>query len=510
MSYLMGIDLGSTSLKAIVYDLQGNAVASASRPTQLTHPEENPDWAVWLPEHIWGGAAEAVKEAVSKLDDPSEIKGVAVTGMGMDGVPVDSAGNWLYPLISWHDTRTMPQLEWWQENIGAEKTFGINGFTLFYFCTALRFLWMKEHRPDVLERTEKWLVIEDFLNFMLCGEYATDYTMASCTLLFDQTKLDWSDELLRQSGIDRAWLSDCHPSATPLGKVHTKASEATGLPVGTPVVLGGHDFLCGSLPVGGFKPGLVLDVTGTWEVVLTATDAPVLTSEVQKTGMVVEAHVARNRYAAWGGGVAAGMLEWYKAQYGAEAERRAREEGGADWQYLIAEAAKAPVGSRGVMFLPHMSAVGCPMVDAKSRGAFVGLTSDATRGDMFRAIIEGLDYQFLDIVRAMEGGLGQSMERIVAVGGAIRNELWMQNKADVVGRPIEVPEVEEATPLGAAILAGIGVGLYKDEEDALQQVYKPGKVFDPDAENTKYYAEAFEVYRQLYPALKSIHHRLGK
>jgi len=509
MDYLMGIDLGSTSLKAVIYDLKGNLVASGSRPTERHNPyPDHPEWTVWQPEQIWGGTAAAIKDAVSQLSDPHQIKGVAVTGMGMDGVPVDVDGDWLYPFISWHDPRTAPQLQWWEENIGAEKTFSIGGNTLWRFNTALRLLWMAEHEPEILARTDKWLLIEDFLNFMLCGRRATDYTMASCTLLFDQRRLDWSDEILASAGIERRLLCDAYPSGTPLGEVSQEAAEASGLPAGTPVVLGGHDYLCGALPVGAFKPGVVLDVTGTWEIILTAIPEPVLTPTVQKTGMTVEAHVARDMFAAWGGAVAADMVEWYRRECGFEAKHRAQEEGGEEWDYLIAEAAAAPAGARGAMFLPHMSAAGCPVVDARSLGAFVGLSNFVTKGDMLRAIIEGLDYQFLDIVNAMERGLETKPDRFVAVGGAVRNKFWMQNKADVVGRPIEVPDVEEATPLGAAILAGIGVGLYEDEQDAFEHVYKSGDTYEPDPELAASYAEWFQVYKQLYPTLKSISHQL--
>jgi len=510
VSYLVGIDLGSTSLKAVVYDLDGRAVATGNSPTEQDHPNpDHPQWTVWQPEQIWGGAAAAVKDAVAQLDDPAAIRGVAVTGMGMDGVPLDKEGKWLYPFISWHDPRTAPQLEWWQNHIGAEKVFSVGGNTLWAFSTALRILWMREHEPEILARTHKWVLIEDFVNYMLCGQLATDYTMASCTLLFDQQKLVWSDEILGMADIDRGLWCDAHPSGTVLGEVHADAAEATGLPAGTPVVLGGHDYLCGALPVGAFKPGVILDVTGTWEIVLTATPEPVLTPEVQQAGMTVEAHVARDMYAAWGGAVAADMLEWYRKEYGLAAAQKAEAEGGADWDYLMEEAAASPAGAGGAMFLPHLSGAGCPVVDANSLGAFVGLSNRTTRGDMLRAVIEGLDFQFLDIVNTMESGLGVDVDRFVAVGGAIRNAFWMQNKADVVGRPIEVPEIEEATPLGAAILAGIGVGLYQDEQDAFDRVYKPGRVFEPDTKAHASYTQAFETYQRLYPALRAISHEVA-
>lgn len=514
MTYLAGIDLGSTTLKAVIFDLAGNVVASACRPTVQVHPDPaHPDWTVWMPDQIWGGAAAAMAEAVAQLDDPGRVKGVAVTGMGMDGVPVDERGQWLYPFISWHCPRTQPQFDWWSQHITAEKTFSIGGNTLWRFSTALRLLWMAEHEPEILRRTDKWLLIEDYVNLMLCGKMATDYTMASCTLLFDQRRLAWSDEMLNLSGIDRRLLADPYPSGTLLGELTRFAAEATGLPAGTPVVLGGHDYLCGALPVGAIRPGVVLDVSGTWEIVLASMGEPVLTPEAQRTGVTVEAHVARDLYAIWGGAVSSDMLEWYRQQFGFEAKFQASQCGGADWDFLMADAAAAPAGSRGVMFLPHLSGAGCPMVDPRSLGAFVGLSNRATKGDMLRAVVEGLDYQFLDIVRTLRDDLGVPCDRLVVVGGAARNRFWMQNKADMVGglfgRTIEVSDVEEATSLGAAMLAGIGVGLYQDEADAHAHVHKPSTVYEPDPAAAGVYARLYPIYQQLYPALESVSHGMS-
>lgn len=514
MTYLAGIDLGSTTLKAVIFDLAGNVVASASRPTVQVHPvPAHPDWTVWMPDQVWGGAAAAMAEAVAQLDDPGKVKGVAVTGMGMDGVPVDENGHWLYPFISWHCPRTQPQFDWWSQHITAGKTFSIGGNTLWRFSTALRLLWMAEHEPEILRRTDKWLLIEDYVNLMLCGRMATDYTMASCTLLFDQRRLAWSDEMLGLSGIDRRLLADPYPSGTVLGEVTRPAAEATGLPAGTPVVLGGHDYLCGALPVGAIHPGVVLDVSGTWEIVLASLREPVLTPEAQRTGVTVEAHVARDMYAIWGGAVSSDMIEWYRQQFGFEARHQASMTGGVDWDFLMADAAAAPAGSRGVMFLPHLSGAGCPTVDPRSLGAFVGLSNRATKDDMLRAVVEGLDYQFLDIVRTLRDDLGVPFDRLVVVGGAARNRFWMQNKADMVGglfgRTIEVSDVEEATSLGAAMLAGMGVGLYQNETGAFEHVRKPSQVIEPDPAAASVYAKMYPIYQQLYPALQSASHELS-
>jgi len=531
--YLMGIDLGSTSLKSVVFDLEGRMVARASRPTVQFHPNpQHPEWTVWQPEQIWGDTAAAIRETVSQLDDPRQIRAVAVTGMGMDGLPVDSSGQWLYPFISWHDARTLPQYERWLGRVGLQKSFLIGGSPVWPINSVFRILWMAENEPEIMQKTAKWLLIEDFVNFMLCGKMTTDYSMASCTLLFDQRRRCWSDELLAAAGLSRSLLCELQPSGTFLGEIHGAASRQTGLPEGTPVVLGGHDHLCGAIPVGAFEPGVFLDVTGTWETVLATTDEPALDAKLVGTGLMVQAHVARDKYTAWGGNPAGDMLEWFRAEFGESfrPERTVPEPSqGMDssdlpssngseagdiravaWEALIRSAAKTPPGARGVLFLPHLCGASFPVVDATSRGAFLGLSRRAGRGEIVRAIIEGLCFQFRDFVETLAARLGRAPERVITVGGATRNRFWMQTKADVLGRAVEVPEIEEATPLGAAILAGIGVGLYADERNAYERVCPQSHVYHPQSANQQLYDRTFAIYRQLYPLLADLNRKLAE
>jgi xylulokinase len=225
-------------------------------------------------------------------------------------------------------------------------------------------------------------------------------------------------------------------------------------------------------------------------------------------GAWVDSHVARDTWAVMGSAVAGEMLEWFRDRYGAEERQRAEAEGTSDWALLMQPAEASPPGARGVLFLPHLSGSSFPIVDANSMGAFVGLRTVTTKGDMTRALVEGLGYQFLQILKGLESSFGLEADRLVAVGGGTRNRLAMQIKADMAGMPIEVPSLEEATPLGAAILAGIGVGLYRDEQDAFDRVDRPGGVVEPDAAATAVYAGRFPVYERLYPALKEVHDRL--
>lgn len=498
MAYLLGIDVGSTNLKAVLFDYQGKVIAKGDTPTQLVHPDpEHPDWAVWEPGQIWDGIAQSVQKVMSQID-AGEIKGVAVTGMGMDGLPLDQDGNSLYPFISWHCPRTVPQQEWWIENIGAEQQFQIGGDQIWTFNTALRLLWMQANEPAILERTHKWVLIEDFINYQLCGEFATDFSMASTTLLFDLKNRSWSSDLADRSGIDASLLCPPHPAGTVLGTIHEKAAAATGLKAGTPVVLGGHDYCCGCLPTGAFEPGVVLDVLGTWEMVVAALDEPVLTASGLEMGALVDCHVARDKFTVMGAAVSADMLEWFKREFGEAGEKT-------DWELLVKLAEQSSIGSNGVFFLPHMSGSHCPVLDPKSAGTFAGLRNIHNRGDLLRSIIEGISYQSFQIVKAFEENMSVRSDRLVAIGGPTNNRLLMQTKADIIGKAIQVPDVEEAVPLGAAILAGVGAGIYRDEEDAFQQVNREGQSFEPEAKSHEQYRELFRQYEKLYPSVKGFY-----
>jgi xylulokinase len=202
------------------------------------------------------------------------------------------------------------------------------------------------------------------------------------------------------------------------------------------------------------------------------------------------------------------MLEWYKEQLGLTAVQRAEAGQGNVWSNLMDEARESAPGANGIFFLPHYNGITCPTLDPRSLGAFLGLNDTTKRADMTRAVIEGLDYAFLDMLIALEQGAGQSANEITAIGGGTRNEFWMQNKADVAGRPVVTSDIEEATALGAAILAGVGSGLYKDLDEAVRRVQKPGKRFVPNMKLVPIYAELFEIYKEIYPALKGVNSKI--
>jgi xylulokinase len=509
VGYLLGIDLGSTSIKAVAYDLEGNIIAAGSVPTEVKHlNSDHPTWAFWDPDIVWQSTIAVIKSVLAQTGDAAAIKGISVTGLGMDGVPIDRQGQWLYPFISWQCTRTEPQSRAFSEKIGREKIFSIAGKQVLHIDTIYRLIWMRDNYPEILAKTDKWLLIEDFMNFMLCGRKATDYSMASCTSVFDQQTLHWSDELIACAGVDQALFPEALPSGTVLGGVTKAAAKKTGLKAGTPVVLGGHDYICAGLAAGAIVPDVIMDVTGTWEIIVRSLPHLILSKEIFQAGLTVESHVAKRIYLLAGYSPSALMLEWFRDNYGFEENEIEKRTGRPYWDSLMEKAAKAPCGSNGAFFLPHLAGAGTPILDSRSLGAFIGLSTATDKGCMVRSIIEGLDYQFKEILFSFEKALPGGIQKIVAVGGAVRNHLWMQNKADVTGKLIEVPDLEEATTLGAALLAGIGLGIYKNEHDAFQQTYKEGHIYEPDSNRHKEYAEYYDIFKKLYPSLKEVNQRI--
>jgi xylulokinase len=242
MNYLLGIDVGSTSMKALIYDIEGNVVASGSHPTKsIANDPDHPNWQVYLPEHIWNGVASAILQAVNQLGSEDRILAASVTGLGADAVPLDEKGNPVYPFINWLCPRTTPQYEWWLENVGLKKTFQITGWQPFVWSTVFRFMWLKENEPEIAHRVRKWLIVEDFVNYKLTGKYSTDYTDASPTLLFDQRTLSWSEELIKIAGLEKDLFANPQPSGSFIGEVTSTAAKKTGLAPGTPIFQGGHD-----------------------------------------------------------------------------------------------------------------------------------------------------------------------------------------------------------------------------------------------------------------------------
>jgi xylulokinase len=495
VTLLLGLDLGTTSVKAVVYRTNGIAVGASARPTPTHVPR--PGWAFYRPDELWQTAVAAIRGALADLPSPEEIASVAVASVGESGVLLDAAGAATTDSIAWFDTRTRPQATWLADRIGKDELFARSGLSLQPIFSLNKLLWHREHEPEAWARSVRWLMLADFIAFRLCGEAATDLSLASRTLLLDLRQKRWDEETLAQAEIDPKLLASLVPGGTSLGSVTTTAAALTGLPVAAVVASGGHDHVCGALAAGVTRPGQMLNSLGTAEALFLPIAQPLADPKAGRQGYTQGAHVVGGGYYAFGGQYTSGAsIEWLRNLLGASDDPVAYEE-------LIAAAERVAAGSLGVLFLPHLRLANPPYDDPRSRGALIGLSMDAGRDVITRAIFEGLALESRNTLEPLlaypEVTAPQS---IVAIGGGTRNPLLMRVKASVTNRIHHVVEAQEATALGAALLGGLGAGVYEGVDDAVVAMRYGQQEIAPEPIDVPVYETIYnKVYQRFYPSV---------
>jgi sugar (pentulose or hexulose) kinase len=497
MDLLMGIDLGSTSVKAVIYDTSGKPVTSASSKLDVSNDDPaHPSWCVWKYEDVWGSVKAVISQSIKDIPPAGKLRAMAVTGFGMDGLPLDKDGKELFPLISWHCPRTIPQFEQTKKIITDEEMFTETGVRPMVINSIYRIMWMQQNKPEILDKADKWLLIEDYVNYKLSGEKLTDFSMASTFSAMVQQTHTWSEKIISKLNLPGHIFPKPTQSGTVLGKVLPSVCAETGLSGDELVVLGGHDYICAALAASIRSGSDLMDVNGTWEMLVKGMTK--VDTTYTDNYYYIESHVARNIWCGISSVISGDMMEWLKDNYGKPGD-------GNVWENLMTEAEKSNPGSRGCTFLPHFSGSTAPRVEPTSLGSYVGMHNQVNRGDIIRATVEGLTYKTREMLEAMVANSTETVKGIKATGGAIKNRFWMQAKADILGLPVEIPELYEATPLGAAMLAGIGTGLYQDEEDAVRAVYRSGAVFEPDMKKHEQYSDYYKnIYLKLQSALKEV------
>jgi xylulokinase len=496
---LAGVDVGTTNIKAIVFDLTGQVVAHASVSTPTYYPQ--PAWAYYRPDEIWQSIAQALRQATSQLDDPGRIAGIAAASMGEAAVPLDTHGRPTYDAIAWFDRRTQPQAEWLDRTIGRDRLFDVSGLSLQPIFGLCKLLWLKENEPAAFKRTAMWFNMADYIAYRLSGVPATDYSLASRTLALDLHQLRWNNDLLREVDVPAGLFAPLRPSGTRLGPVTPEAAAVTGLPTSAQVATGGHDHVCGALAIGVTEPGLMLSSLGTAEAIFLPLAQPLTNPEVGRQGYTQGAHVAGGYYVFGGLYTSGASVEWFREIAGCDA----------DYATLIAEAEAVPPGSLGAGFLPYLRLADPPYDDPRARGAFIGLSTDVKRGALFRAVLEGLAFDSRDALEPLLAHTNVELRHIYAIGGNTRNKLLMRIKASVLNQTITVVGVEEAVALGAAVLGGVGAGLYPDVSSAPGQLRYTQTPVEPAPDQVALYDAYFrQVYQPLYPTLRSLHHTIHR
>ncbi|MGH2560376.1 MAG: FGGY-family carbohydrate kinase [Thermomicrobiales bacterium] len=497
---LIGLDVGSTNVKAVAFAPDGRAVASASVPAMTHYPR--PAWAYCEPAELWDQSVAVLRQVTSQIDDPRRIAGIAVASVGEAGVPLDARGEPTYHAISWFDRRTFQETEWLGHRLGVDHLFAVTGLSLQPIFSLCKILWLRAHEPDAFARTTRWLHVADYIAYKLSSAMATDHSLASRTFMFNLERRAWDDDILNACGIPRTLLAPLVHSGTAIGTVTSGAAVETGLPAGAVVATGGHDHVCGALAAGVVDPGAVFDSMGTAEALFIPLAKPITDPAFAEQGYTQGAHVVPNRYYTFGGIYTSGAsVEWYRDLVGRD--RPLAE--------LLAEAAEVPVGSLGVAFLPHLRIANAPHLDARSRGAFVGLTTDTGRPAMTRALCEGLAFEARTTLEPLLGYTGiERLADVTVIGGGSKNDLLMQIKATTLNARMQVIQREEATSLGAALLAGLGAGVYPDVDSAVAAVRSPPHTIAPAAQEIEQYERIYrEVYAPLYDTLRPLNHRIN-
>ncbi|GAB4565476.1 MAG: xylulokinase [Anaerolineae bacterium] len=507
MGYLLGIDIGTSGTRAILVDpATGDVIAGATDEYPLYTPQ--PQWAEQEPSDWWRATCNAVKAALAKAGiTGDEVQGVGLSGQMHGVVLLDENDEVLRSSLIWCDQRSQPQCDWITERVGAERLIELTSNPALTGFSAPKLLWVRDHQPEIFEKARTFLLPKDFIRFKLTGEKATEVSDASGTLLFDVKNRRWSQEMLELLGIDPAMLPKAYESPEVTGYINAEAARLTGLKEGTPVVGGGGDQAAGAVGNGIVRRGVVSCTVGSSGVVFAYAEKP----ERDPLGRVhTFCHAVPGAWHIMGVTQGAGLsLRWFRDQFGGLEQVLAANLGVDPYELLTQEAALAPVGCEGLIFLPYLMGERTPHLDADAKGVFFGLTARHTRRDMIRAILEGVAYSLRDSFEIMRE-MSVPIEQVRASGGGARSALWRQIQADVYNTEMVTINATEGPAYGVALLAGVGTGVWSSVPEACDATIKITGRTAPDPERVRIYDAYYQVYRGLYSKLKPAYDQVAE
>jgi ribulokinase len=512
MDYVIGIDIGTQSTKALLCDAGGEIVSQHSSGYHPDTPQ--PLWAeqwpaVWLDAVIecLAGCVTSARAAVGGFE-PKAVRAICISSLyGGSGIPVDDKMQPLHPCLIWMDRRASKEVDWVRANLDVESLQDITGNGIDSYYGFTKMLWLKNNKPDVWRRTHYLLPPNSFVIHALTGEVAVDRSSAgNIGGIYDQHTATWSSEMLGKLGIPAAMMPQrLVASSDVVGGLTAKAAQQTGLVAGTPVVAGGVDAAVATLAAGVTRSGQHVAMIGSsmcWGFISQDTDA--------RRGLISMPAVfgdAKDKYV-FGGAITAGAsVTWFRDNFCREIAAAA-EASGADMHDLLDTGARnIDEGAEGVQFLPYLMGERSPIWDGKASGAFVGLSLYHKRDHLYRAVLEGISFALRHNIETGAKGGAAIDDHLIVVGGAAHSDLWMQIIADVTGREVFTIEQEVEAAMGAALLAAYGVGLV-DSEDVRRGWITLIPRAKPKPHASKNYDRLFEIYKALYPALKNQMHDL--
>ena len=491
----LGLDIGTSGVKACVVDERGRTIARANEPLRLSAPK--PGWAEQDPADWWKASLRVVKKVVAETRKArGEIAAIGLSGQMHTSVFLDKANQVIRPALLWCDGRTTKQCQAIAAAIRPEELRAwvsnppLEGFTL------PKILWLRDQEPAAFRRLTKVLMPKDYIRFCLTDSMAAEPSDASGTLLFDVANRRWSAEMAKAVSLSTSLMADIGGSDEVLGRVSAKVAAATGLKEGTPVVGGGADNACGAIGVGAVKPGVVVASWGTSGTVLSPTDKPLVDPGMRAHTFC---HAVPDTWYVMGVMLSAGAaFAWHQRELAREWAKKKDA-----IELLNAEAAAIGIGAEGLTFLPYLQGERTPHRDADARAAFVGLSMAHTRAHMTRAVLEAICFGLRDCQEIIQG-LGLSVPEILFTGGGAKAAFIRQLEADISGKPVVPVDQEEGPAFGAALLAAVGVGAFPSVVSAASKTLKRRSATKPKASAHKAYAEPYRRFQALYGALKSV------
>jgi xylulokinase len=471
------------------------AITASATAAHAPFVSPGPAWAEQDPEDWWRAGIEALRAVLANA--PQGVEAIGLSGQMHGAVLLGEHGEVLRPSIIWCDQRTSAECKWLDDTVGPRRLLELTLNPALTNFTLTRLLWVRTHEPNVWSRVRHVLLPKDYVRMRLSGAYATDVSDASGTLLLDVAHRRWSNEMIQASGLRPEILPDVFESPTQCATVSRDAAAATGLREGTPIVAGAGDQAAGAVGMGITRPGAVSVTIGTSGVVFAATQRP---ARDAKGRIHTFCHAVPDRWHVMGVTQAAGLsLRWVRDQFGG-----GHDGGDAAYEHLVAEAAQVPAGSDGVLWAPYLMGERTPHCDPTVRAALVGLAAQHTRGHVVRAVLEGVAFSLRDTFEIFNE-LRLPIESVRVGGGGARSAVWRQIQADVYDHAVQTVKAEEGAAYGAAVLAGVGAGLWPSVDEACDAIVKTSTETAPDARSAAIMKERYEQFSRVYPALRAIY-----
>lgn len=499
MKYFLGIDSGTSGVKAIVVGEDGSTVGIGYQEIDVI--TEKPMWAEQDPNEWWSACKYAIKEAVEKSGVGKSIDGIGITGQMLGSTLLDKNNKVLGNCIIWLDQRAIEEVETIKEKAGMdfllEKTSNIP-LTGYW---APKLMWVKKHQPEVYEKIANVLFPKDYLKFMLTGEISLEVTDSSGSYLFDVANRKWSDEMFEICGLDRHIVSDnVIESQEIAGYLKADIAEELGLNPGISVVGGAGDQPACGLGSGVYKEGIVSATIGTSGVVYAAANKPI--PDVKQAAALSFCHSVPNTWCLFGCTLAAGgSFKWLRDTVFTNELEMMKQKGEDVYTLMTEKASKAQIGSEGLVFLPYLNGERTPYPDPYAKGVFFGLSYRHGLNEITRSVMEGVTFSLRDTIELLRD-VDVSVGEVRASGGGAKSKLWLQMQADIYNANIVTTNVSETGCVGAAIMAGIGAGHFKNAEEACKQIIKPISVTEPNSSSVAKYEDYYQTYKSLYATLK--------